>query len=115
MEWGRGLMGDTTFNAMQDRLTGIDSEQPQQNNQPRKEPARIITEPESKDPRQIALNYIHSVGEKLNDQRLRIVFDMMEMAAQKPAMLEQLRPLAENIFKTKIIRIDPNEDNKDKK
>jgi hypothetical protein len=99
----KGLLGKDGFATLQGHLKGIEEEQ----NQTKKETARVISK-EEQSPRQIALNFIHKVGEALDDQHLRMLYDIAELTAKNIKDIEVLWNLAKEIEKQ---RNKPNTNN----
>lgn len=89
----KGLLGTNGFETLQGHLKGIEQEQTE-----RKETSRIITK-EEKGAREIALEFIQKVGESLDDQHLRMLYDIAELTAKNIKDIEVLWNLAKEIEK----------------
>lgn len=91
----KGLLGDTGFEVLQGHLKGIEEENKQE---PQKETARIVTQNDPTNPRQVALNYIQKVGEKLPDMYLRFLYDIVEMGSKNVHDLKVLWDISRQII-----------------
>ena len=91
----KSLLGDAGYQTLQGHLAGIESDK--QNSEPQKETARIITQTNPTDPRQVALNFIQAVAEKLPDMYLRMLYDIADMSQKNTQDLQVIWNVAQQI------------------
>lgn len=92
----KGLLGDSGFETLQGHLKGIEEEKKQELSQ--NETARVVTQNDTNNPRQVALNYIQKVGETLPDMYLRFLYDIVEMGAKNVNDLQILWDISRQII-----------------
>jgi predicted RNase H-like nuclease (RuvC/YqgF family) len=92
----KGLLGETGFETLQGHLKGIEEEKKQ--SLINSETARVLTENDANNPRQVALNFIQKVAEALPDMQLRFLYDIVEMSANNKNDLQILWDLSRQII-----------------
>jgi hypothetical protein len=92
----KGLLGTSGYETLQGHLAGIENEKIQT---PEKPSARIISEPDTNNPREVALNYIQKVGESLPDMYLRMLYDIVETAEKNIQDLQVVWSLMQQMKK----------------
>lgn len=79
------VLGKESLEGLKGTLSGTNTEALES---PQKETARIISEPETKDPRSIALAYIQKIGLGLQDVTLKLLYDLTEIIANNGQELQ---------------------------